>query len=162
MFSEDFQKPRKNYSPKEAKLKAADFCAYQERSQQEVRDKLYSYGLHKDEVEEVLSDLISENFINEERFAKAYVGGKFRIKKWGRNKILQGLNQHRISNYCIKKGFEEIDQGDYLSTLESIITKKRDSLSISDKFKLNQKLAYYAIQRGYEPNLVWEMINSIQ
>lgn len=166
MFSEDFQKPRKKYSPKEAKLKeaklkAADFCAYQERSQQEVRNKLYSYGLHKDEVEEVLSDLISDNFINEERFAKAYVGGKFRIKKWGRNKILHGLNYHRISSYCIKKGLQEIDEASYLSTLESIIIKKKDSLNISDSFQLNQKLAQYAIQRGYEPNIVWEMINSL-
>ena len=161
MFSEDFQKPHKNYSPKEAKLKAADFCAYQERSQQEVRDKLYSYGLHKDEVEEVLSDLISDNFINEERFAKAYVGGKFRIKKWGRNKILHGLNHHRISNYCIKKGLQEIDEASYLSTLESIIIKKKDSLNITNSFKLNQKLAQYAIQRGYEPYIVWDMINSL-
>ncbi|MEQ8925876.1 MAG: RecX family transcriptional regulator, partial [Fulvivirga sp.] len=99
MFSNDYEKPKKKLSPKEAKLKAADYCAYQERSQQQVRDKLYTYGLYSEDVERILSELITENFINEERFAIAYAGGKFRVKKWGRNKILQGLNQHRVSNY---------------------------------------------------------------
>lgn len=158
MFEDDYQKPKKVFSRKEAKLKAADYCAYQERSQQEVRDKLYSYGLHYNDVEEVLSELITENFINEERFAKAYAGGKFRMKKWGRLKILQGLKQHRISEYCIKKGLQEIPEGDYLDTIETLISKKRSTLDITDEFAANQKIASYLYQKGFETNLIWEVL----
>lgn len=158
MFSEEYQRPKKRYSPKEAKLKAADYCAYQERSQQEVRDKLYSYGLHQDEVEELLAELITENFINEERFAKAYVGGKFRMKSWGRIKIVQGLKQHRVSEYCIKKGLLEIDEEDYLSTIDKLIDKKKNQLGSTLDYNAVQKIAKYIIQKGYEPNLVWDQL----
>ena len=106
MHDFESRKRKKPIDKKTALLKAADYCAYQERSQQEVRDKLYGYGLHHDEVEENLSELITQGYLNEERFAKAYAGGKFRIKGWGKRKILQGLKQHRISEYCIMKGFE--------------------------------------------------------
>lgn len=160
MFQDDYQRPKKKYSRKEAKLKAADYCAYQERSQQEVRDKLYSYGLHYNDVEEVISELITENFINEERFAQAYVGGKFRIKKWGRLKILQGLKQHRISDYCIKKGMQEISDEDYLSTIESLIDKKRSSINVENQFVANQKIAAYLHQKGFETNLIWEILRN--
>jgi len=160
MFSDDYQKPKKILSRKEAKLKAADYCAYQERSQQEVRDKLYSFGLHYNDVEETISELITESFINEERFAKAYVGGKFRMKKWGRLKILQGLKQHRISEYCIKKGMLEISESDYFNTIENLVLKKKSTLNIEDAFTANRKIASYLHQKGFEPNLVWEILRS--
>ena len=80
MFADDNSKPKKFLSAKDAKVKAGDYCAYQERSQQEVRDKLYQYGLHQNEVEQIISELITEGFINEERFAIQYAGGHFRIK----------------------------------------------------------------------------------
>ncbi len=158
MFADDHQKPKKILSRKEAKLKVADYCAYQERSQQEVRDKLYSYGLHYNDVEELISELITENFINEERFARAYVGGKFRMKKWGRLKILQGLKQHRISDYCIKKGMLEIPESDYFDTMESLIIKKRNSLTTDNEFVENNKIASYLHQKGFEVNLIWEIL----
>ena len=158
MFEDDYQKPKKVFSRKEAKLKAADYCAYQERSQQEVRDKLYSYGLHYNDVEEVISELITENFINEERFAKAYAGGKFRMKKRGRFKILQGLKKHQISEYCIKKGLLEISEGDYLDTIEQLISKKRNALNIENEFIANQKIVAYLHQKGFEPNLIWDIL----
>ena len=158
MFEDDYQKPKKVFSRKEAKLKAADYCAYQERSQQEVRDKLYSYGLHYNDVEEIISELITENFINEERFAKAYAGGKFRMKKWGRLKILQGLKQHRISEYCIKKGLQEIPDADYCDTIELLIDKKRKALAIDNEFIANQKIVAYLHQKGFEPNLIWNIL----
>ncbi len=157
MYS-DQQPKKKIYLPKEAKLKAADYCAYQERSQQQVRDKLYDYGLHFDEVEEVISDLIVDGYLNEERFAKAYAGGKFRIKQWGRHKILQGLKQHRISEYCIKKGLAEIDGEDYYNTLSSLLLKKVNSIKASNDFDRRNKLARFAIGRGFENSLVWEVI----
>ncbi len=158
----EFDQPRKKkiLTPKEAKLKAADFCAYQERSQQQARDKLYDYGLHQDEVEEVLADLIVEGFLNEERFAKAYVGGKFRIKKWGRHKILKGLKQHRISEYCIKKGLEEIAEENYRETLKGLIIKKVQIIKASNDYDRKSKIARYAVGRGYETEIVWEIIQS--
>lgn len=154
-------KKPKRHTPKEAKLKAANFCAYQERSQKEVRNKLYNLGLYPDEVEEVLTDLITDNFINEERFAKAYVGGKFRVKKWGRKKILIGLQPHQLSPYCIKKGLAEIDEDEYVNVLEEIIIKKDRSIKEANEFKRKNKLASYAQSRGYEADLIWEVINRL-
>ena len=160
-FEPDFNKKKKPaLSPKEALLKAANFCAYQERSQQEVRNKLYDYGLHETEVDEVLSDLIVQGFVNEERFAKTYVGGKFRIKKWGRIKILQGLKQHKISEYCINQGMKEIDDTSYEATLIGLLEKKSRSVKATNEFERNTKLARYAISRGYESGIVWEVIKT--
>ena len=156
MYDPDQPRQKKTYSKKEAKLKAADYCAYQERSQQEVRDKLYDYGLHQADVEEVISFLITEGFINEERFAKAYVRGKFHMKKWGRNKIAAGLKQHKISPYCLKKGWQEIDEEEYLKVLLELIEKKESSLKETNQFIRKKKIAQFAIQRGFESHLVWD------
>ena len=156
----DKPRPKRTFTIKEAKLKAADYCAYQERTQQQVRDKLYDYGLYRDEVEEVIATLIVEGFINEERFAIAYAGGKFRMKKWGRVKILQGLNQHRLSAYCIQKAMESIDQEAYEDTLKQIIAKKQETEKETDLFKKKHKIARHAIGKGFEPALVWEVIGA--
>ena len=93
---------------KAAKIKAGVYCAYQERTQQEVRDKLYALGLHRDEVEEVLTELIIEKFVDEERYAKAFASGKFRLNKWGRIKISYVLRQKKLSEYCIEKALREM------------------------------------------------------
>jgi regulatory protein len=160
-YDPEYSKKKKQpLTPKEAKLKAADYCAYQERSQQQVRDKLYDYGLHREEVDEVLSELIVDGFVNEERFAKAYVGGKFRMNKWGKVKITQGLKQHKISEYCIKQGLNEIDDEDYENTLIELLNKKAPSIKFSNDYERNTKLARFAISRGFEQTLVWEVIKS--
>ena len=101
----------------EAIEKMKKYCAYQERSQSEVRQKLYSYELSNNEIENILCVLIEQNFINEERFAKTFARGKFRQKKWGKVKIKQHLKQKQISDYCIQTGLEEIDTDDYLTAL---------------------------------------------
>ena len=160
-FYQDEPRKKKRLEPKEAKLKAADYCAYQERSQQEVRDKLYSYGLHQDEVEDVLADLIVDGFINEERFARAYVGGKFRMKGWGRRKILQGLKQHRISEYCIKKGMEEIDPDAYYDKLRSHAERKLPSLRGQTEYIQKGKLTQHLMMKGYENDLIREVIEEL-
>lgn len=154
--------PNKVFSPKEAKLKAASYCAYQERTQQQVRDKLYSYGLWEDAVEEILTALILDNFINEERFAKSFVSGKFRIKKWGRRKILMRLKQFNLSPYCVKKGMEEIDPEEYQQTLEGLIVKKVAVMTETDVFKRNGKIARYLVGKGYEDGLIWETIKGMK
>ncbi|UXX80931.1 RecX family transcriptional regulator [Reichenbachiella carrageenanivorans] len=155
------QKKTKRHTPKEAKLKAANFCAYQERSQKEVRNKLYELGLYPDEVEDVLTDLITDNFVNEERFAKAYVGGKFRVKKWGRKKIMIGLAPHKLSTYCIKKGMAEIEDDDYIQTLEALVQKKSDAIHEPDLFKKRNKVASYAMYKGFESDLVWDVVKRL-
>lgn len=155
------EKKKLSLSKKEAKLRAANYCAYQERSQKEVRNKLYEYGLYSDEVEDVLTDLIMENFINEERFAQSYAGGKYRIKRWGRNKIKQGLKQHDVSDYCIKKGLAEIDADDYIATLCDLIDRKAESLPESNVFKKQEKVSRHLIYKGYEPEIVWTHVKDL-
>lgn len=146
---------------KEAFTKICNFCAYQERSQQEVRDKLYSFGLYQDDVENLICDLIEENFINEERYAQIYAGSKFRLKKWGRIKITQHLKQKKISDYCIRSGMKEIDQDDYEKTLEEVLIKKYPGVKGATNYIRKQKLANYAITRGFERELVWEKIKEV-
>ena len=150
---------KKRLTRNEAKLKAADFCACQERSQRQVRDKLYSYGLQMDEVEEILLELITDDYLNEERFSKAYAGGKFRMKQWGRNKILQGLKGHKISEYCIKKGLEEIEEA-YYETLKALLIKKAQTIKLSNDYDRRYKIARYAVSKGFEATLIWEVIQS--
>jgi len=149
---------------KKAKLKIASYCAYQERCQQEVRAKLYSYELFTTEVDELLAWLITENFLNEERFAQAFAGGKFRIKKWGKFKITQALKQKDISEYCIKKGLDEIGAEDYLLTIQELAIKKTNeySLRISNPYQLKAKTAKHIISKGFEPNLVWDVLKNIE
>jgi regulatory protein len=154
-------KHKKTYTYAEAKVKAMAYCAYQERSQQQLRDKLYEYGLNPEEVENMIADMIGDNFINEERFAKTYAGGKFRMKQWGRYKIRQGLQQHKISDYCLRKGMAEIDPDEYYKTLKDLLSRKKSALKEKDLFTLKSKLSRYAISKGYEQDLVWEAINEV-
>jgi regulatory protein len=149
------------YTIKEGKSKGAKYCSLQERSQQQVRDKLYEWGLFGDEVEEVLSWLISENFVNEERFAQSYVRGHFNLKKWGRIKIKQGLDQKKISPYCINIGMKEIDDKHYHTTINTLLEKKWKTLKESNLYIKKQKVVRYLLQKGYEADLVWEAVNGI-
>ncbi len=114
----------KIFSREQAKVKAESYCAYQERSQFEIRNKLYEWGLHQKDVEEIISELIELNFLNEERFALAYSLGKFRIKGWGKNKIRQGLKLKRITDKLIIKSLKSIEDDDYLMMLKKILQKK--------------------------------------
>ena len=155
------KRAKKKLTPGQAKLKAADYCAYQERSQQEVRDKLYSYGLHSDEVEVVLTDLIVEGFINEERFAVAYAGGKFRMKGWGKQKIIQGLKQHQVSNYCIQKALSEIDDESYWEALIKHASKKMRSLTENDPYIIQGKLSRHLQMKGFEGGLIRKVIEEL-
>ena len=143
---------------KEALQKMAKYCAYQERCQSEVRQKLKSFSLCEEEIESIICELIDQNFLNEERFAKAFVRGKFNQKDWGKNKIKQHLFQKEISAYCIKKGLEEINESDYLNKLERLAYKKRRTLKFSNQFNLNQKVARYLIGKGFESDLVWDYL----
>lgn len=149
------------YSKEEALSKLQHYCAYQDRSHQEVRQKLMEWRVDAEWREEIIVELITENFLNEERYARSYARGKFRIKRWGRNKILQGLKQQRISAYCIKKAMEEIEPDAYIQTIDTLIKKKHAQVKGGDQYQLKQKLARYLIQRGYESPIVWERIHHL-
>lgn len=151
----------KKPTPSEAKQKIYRYCAYQERAHQEVRDKLYEYGLHQNEVEEILTQLITEGFLNEERFARAFAGGKFRMKKWGKLKIVRELELRGLTKNCIRMGLTEIDPQDYRTTLRDVVKKRLDQSTEQNPFVRREKVANYAIQKGFEPELVWEMVKEI-
>jgi regulatory protein len=149
-------------TPKQALPKLMKFCAYQERTHQEAREKLYELGVYDDDAEEVIVRLIEDNFLNEERFAKAFAGGKFRMVHWGKQKILYALKQKGLSDYCIKKGMEEIGEEEYIQSLQKILQKKLTSLaSETNPLIIKQKLAQYAISKGYESDLVWREVQEL-
>jgi len=152
----------KYYSKEEALQKAKQYCAYQERCHSEVKEKLYSFGMNKKEADELLSELISENYLNEERFATQYTGGKFRIKQWGKVKIKYSLKQKQISEYCIKKALVSIDEIDYHKTLEKLFDQKLKTLKAEKNiFTKKRKLQDYLVQKGFETNLVNKLISGI-
>ena len=154
--------PKKFKTQKDIALqKMMRYCAYQERCHQEVRTKLLSLEIYGDDLEEIISALITENFLNEERFAKTYAGGKFRVKRWGKIKIKQALKKRNISAYCIKKAMQEIDEEGYVEGLHKLLEKKRLSTKETDEFKLKGKLAKYAISKGFEAPLVWQTLKEI-
>lgn len=148
----------KKTTPDEAKKKIIRYCAYQERSHKEVREKLFGFGLYSSEVNELLSFLITEGFLNEERFAKAFAGGKFRMKKWGRIKIVHALENHDLTVNCIKIGLKEIDEQEYVNSLHEIVRKKARLVDHPNDFIRRDKVARFAIQKGYEPELVWKEV----
>lgn len=157
---EDFRaNKRVTYTPQQAKAKAESYCAYQERSQQEVRDKLYTWGLHTADVEPIIADLIAGNFLNEERFALAYASGKFRMKGWGRYKIKQGLAQKSVSPPLIKGALASLDDQEYRAKLHEILQAKARSISESHPYKRRHKLLQYAIAKGYESELAHELLD---
>jgi regulatory protein len=152
------QKGSKYVSRDEALARLQRYCAYQERSHREVRTKLLELKIYGDDLEEIIAKLIADNFLNEERFARAYARGKFKIKQWGRRRIVQGLQQHEVSAYSIRKALEEIEPADYKKTLQEVISKKKALLTAETDFELQNKLAQYAVSRGFESELVWETL----
>ena len=155
-------KSKKIIDPQTAYAKAEHYCAYQERAQQEVRDKLYEWELKAAEVENIISSLIENNYLNEERFAKAYVQGKFNQKGWGKVKIKQGLKLKRVPDGLISKALQIIPDDDYFETLQNILNKKAATLAEKDAIKRRYKLQQYALSRGFEGDLIWEVLKELQ
>jgi regulatory protein len=150
---------RKNdFSTSEIKQKIFRYCAYQERCHLDVRNKLYEWGVPKTVGDEILSELITQGFLNEERFAKAYAGGKFRVKSWGRNKITHALESKGLTPNCIRAGMQEIDEAEYREALQELIQKKSEQIVAENPYVRNERIANYVIQKGFEPELVWRLI----
>ncbi len=152
------QYSKTRYTPSQAKSKIAKYCAYQERCHQEVRDKLYSFGLSPDDVELLIYEMIQHDLLNEERFAVAFVRGKFIYKKWGRVKIKMELKRRKVSDYCIKKGMKEIDGDKYEEVLQGLLGKKINSLKTIKGYQKNYKAAQFVMNKGYEGDIVWALI----
>lgn len=145
------------FTPEQSLPKIKQYCAYQERCHMEVREKLYSFGLHKNEVAEIISTLITENYLNEERFAIHFAGGKFRMKQWGKIKIKQALKQKQVSEYCIRKALKEIDNNEYRQTFFKLAEQKLKTLKTEKNiFIKKRKLQDFLIQKGYEREMITE------
>ena len=152
----------KNIGTEKAFGKIKHYCAYQERSHAEVKKKLYGFGLYKNEVELLMSQLIEENYLNEERFAFAFAGGKFRIKQWGKTKIKYELKLRQVSEYSIKKALAQIEEEDYLKSLHKIAAEKLSTLkSETNIFAKKSKLQNYLVGKGFEFNLIGEILKEI-
>jgi regulatory protein len=150
---------QKYLSKEQAHQKAKHYCAYQERCHSEVKEKLYGFGLRKVEVEELLSALIEEDYLNEERFAIQFAGGRFRMKQWGKIKISYELKQKQVSEYVIKKALKLIDEKNYKATLYKLYEQKAKQLaSEKNQFTKKRKLQDYLLQKGYERPLIAELL----
>lgn len=134
--------------------KLRHYCAYQDRCHQEVRSKLLSLKVYGDELEDIMGALISEDFLNEERFARSFARGKFRMKRWGRIKIKQELKKRKISDYCIRKGMSEIEEEAYEQTIVDLIEKYQKANPKIDKRHVVQKTLAHLQRKGFETNLV--------
>ncbi len=152
----------KKFTPQQSLPKAKHFCAYQERCHSEVKDKLFGFGLNAKEVDEIISTLIEENYLNEERFAIAFAGGHFRSKKWGKVKIKYALSQKKVGQYCIKKALQSINEKDYLTTLQKLFDEKIKALkSEKNIFIKKRKLQDYLLQKGYELDWVKGLVAEV-
>ncbi len=155
-----FSVQKKHLTKEQAIQKLRQYCAYQERSHSEVKQKLWELGVWRSEHDEIIASLIEDDYLNEERFAKAFVGGKFRMKDWGRKKIYYGLKEKGISDYLIKQAMKEIDEDQYRKSLQELAEKKYESLKGEQYLMRKKKTMDYLLQKGYEPELVTGVVNS--
>lgn len=151
------------YTYEDALAALQHFCAYQDRCHSQVRQKLREIKFFGDLAEEVICALIQEKYLDEERFARSFARGKFKMKRWGRMKITRELKQKDVSPYCIRKGLSEIQEEEYLQALEDeLLRRNKLEKKGLHPYLRRRKLADYMFQRGYESNLTWEAINQLE
>ena len=156
-----YKESKISVTPEQASLKIRSWCAYQERSHYETRNKLNEWCLDEAVAENIIADLIAENYLNEERFATAFAGGKFRIKHWGRNKIKVELKKHRISEVNLRKALKQIEEEAYCKMIHHEIEKKLRSSPKGDQNKKFYATLQYLISRGFEADLVREELKKL-
>ncbi|MGM5469296.1 regulatory protein RecX [Flavobacteriaceae bacterium LMO-SS05] len=152
---------RQTYTLTEAKKKLEHYCAYQERCHKEVQQKLRDMYMIPEAIDMVIGHLLEHNFLNEERFAKSFVSGKFKIKKWGKRRLIQELKQKEISKYNINLAMSAIDDDEYIETFNGLANKKLSSIRETNILKKKKKLADYLLYRGWESYLVYDKVNEI-
>lgn len=146
--------------PAEIRNKIEKYCAYQERSHLEVKRKLLLLGVKSMDADILMADLIRNNFLNEERFAKTFAAGKFRQKKWGLRKIQTALKSKGVPDYLIAKALQTIDKNHYRQSLQDLLEKKAKTLKETDPLKRRMKLQNFLFTKGYEPDLVIDAVKS--
>jgi len=145
----------------EAQQKLEHYCAYQERCHQEVVNKLRELGMIPTAIDTIITSLIQNNYLNEMRFAQSFARGKFRIKKWGKNRILRELKLRNISNYNIKKGMEQISEEDYHTTFMELFEKRTKEVARLPIEKQKKKLISYLSYRGWETELIYDALREL-
>lgn len=152
---------KKQLTKEQALQKLRHYCAYQERCHSEVVEKLYSLGVWKKDHDEIIASLIEDNYLDEERFAIAFAGGKFRMKQWGRVKIKYELKQRKVSEYCIKKAMKQINEEDYISVLKKLAAEKYTSLKGEQYLIRKKKTMDYLLQKGFETDLIRQITEKV-
>lgn len=152
---------KQTYTLTEAKKKLEQYCAYQERCHKEVLQKLKEMHMIPEAIDVVIGHLLEHNFLNEERFAKTFVSGKFKIKKWGKRRLVQELKQKDISKYNINLGLSTISDKEYIDTFNTLAENKLEAIRESNNLKKKKKLADYLLYRGWEPHLVYDKVNEL-
>ncbi len=155
----DFQQKTEPITPDEALAKLENYCAYRERSPAEVQKKLKDLGMEGEDAAQILTVLENDNFFNEERFAHAFAGGKFRMNEWGKVKIRTELRLRGIQNRFIEAALTEIPDREYWKTLEKLAERKMATLPPGEPFKNSQKLGAYLMRCGFEQELVFQYLN---
>ncbi len=154
-------KSQKSYTVEQAKRALENFCIYQDRCHKEIVSKLYDYRMIPEIHDTIIVHLIEHNFLNEERFSKSFARGKFRIKKWGKQRIIRELKFREISAYNIKSALKEIDEKEYFTTFNELAQKRFNSIKESNTQKKRKKLADYLLYRGWESNIVFDKVNEL-
>jgi len=149
------------YTLKEATRKLEGYCAYQERCHKEVVQKLRKMNMIPEAIDEIVTHLIQKKYLNEERFAKSFARGKFNVKKWGRNRIVNELKFRGISKYNIKTALKEISDEAYENTLDTLSKKRLGAIKETNRQKCRKKLADYLLYRGWESHLVYEKVKEL-
>ncbi|WCO01493.1 regulatory protein RecX [Psychroserpens ponticola] len=153
--------PRKTYTVDEAQKRLERYCVYQERCHKEVTQKLYEMKMIPEARDKIIVHLLQHNFLNEERFARVFVRGKFRIKKWGKQRIQLELKRKDINKTIISIALKEIDMNDYFDTFNTLAEKKTATLRETNIQKKRKKLADYLFYRGWESQLVYDKIREL-
>ncbi|WP_248724746.1 regulatory protein RecX [Seonamhaeicola sp. ML3] len=155
------QQAKKTYTVQEATRALERYCVYQERCHQEVRRKLQDMHMIPEAIDVIIVHLLEHNFLNEERFAKTFVRGKFNMKRWGRSRLTFELKKKDISKVNISQALREIEETDYIEVFNDLAEKKAASLKETNKYKKRKKLIDYLLYRGWESHLVYEKANEI-
>ena len=150
-----------SFTLEEATRKLESYCAYQDRCHKEVVTKLQGLGMIPLAIDTIVSHLIQENYLNEERFAKSFARGKFNIKKWGKKRIVAELKVRDISKYNIQSALNEIDDNQYLKTFDALAKNRLEQIKDTNIQKKKKKLADYLLYRGWESHLVYEKVNEL-
>ncbi|WP_245893450.1 MULTISPECIES: regulatory protein RecX [Polaribacter] len=152
---------KKSFTVDEIKRKLENYCVYQDRSHKEVEQKMYEYNLIPEAKEMILLSLMKDNFLNEERFAKSFARGKFRIKSWGKQRIVRELKFRDISAYNIKTALKEIDEDEYLKTIYRITENRNEVISETDNYKRKKKLIDFLMRKGFENELIFKVVAEV-